>query len=90
MLNGYEQFLLRADIGEQHKLEIVARLGEVASPSVKHFLEGLIADGTWTKQPRLANALRETAKRIDARPARDRQPAPADALPGAAAGTGKP
>lgn len=90
MLGGYEQFLLRTDIDEQHKLEIVARLGEVASPTVKHFLEGLVADGAWSKQPRLATALRETAKRIDARPPRDRVKAPPGTLPGAAGVTGKP
>ena len=93
MLGGYEQFLLRADIDEQCKLTIIARLGEVASPTVKHFLEGLLADGIWSKQPRLATALRETAQRIDSRPAREREKAPSGAPPGpaggAAVGTGK-
>lgn len=68
MLMGYEQFLLRPDLDQAHKLDLIARLGEVASPTVKHFLEQLLASHDWSKQPRLRHALSETARRIDGRP----------------------
>jgi HEAT repeat protein len=64
MLDGYEQYLVRADIEEAIKLEMVAHLGEVASLTVKHFLERLTAAHDWSKQPRLQRALAETARRI--------------------------
>jgi hypothetical protein len=65
MLAGYEQFLLRDDISEPVKLELVAHLGEVASPPVRRFLEQMLAAKKWSKQPYLQRALLETAKRID-------------------------
>lgn len=68
MLSGYEQFLLRSDLGEATKLELCARLGEVASVPVKRFLEQLLATRDWSKQPRLRHALTETARRIAAHP----------------------
>jgi hypothetical protein len=64
MLAGYAEFLKRSDLAEATKLEIVARLGEVAGVVVKRFLEQLIADGVGKGQPTLDLALRETAKRI--------------------------
>jgi HEAT repeat protein len=67
MLGGYEQLLARAELGEDVKLDIIARLGEVAGVTVKRFLEHELADQDWSKQPRLLHALSETAKRIDER-----------------------
>lgn len=68
MLAAYEPLLLRSDLGDDEKLDVVARLGEVASPSVKMFLERLLSEHDWSARPRLAHALAETARRIDARP----------------------
>lgn len=68
MLPGYERLLARADLDEAVKLEIVARLGEVAVVTVKRFLERELAAGVAARSPRLAHALRETAKRIEERP----------------------
>jgi HEAT repeat protein len=64
MLAGYEQFLLRPDIDEATKVELVAHLGEVASLTVKRFLERLLAEQNWASRPRLLRALVETARRI--------------------------
>jgi hypothetical protein len=65
MLAGYEQFLARDELSEKTKLDIVAQLGEVASPSVKLFLERVLATGDFPPRGRLVHALRETAKRIE-------------------------
>ncbi len=65
MLAGYEQFLARAELGEADKLDIVARLGEVASPTVKHFLGRLLASTDWPPKSRLRHAVYETERRID-------------------------
>jgi HEAT repeat protein len=66
MLSGYGEFLRRRDLPEATKLEIVARLGEVAGVVVKGFLEQLVADGVGKGSGSFELALRETAKRIDA------------------------
>jgi HEAT repeat protein len=68
MLGGYEQLLLRADIDEATKLDIIARLGEVASLSVKRFLERMQVDPSFKAQPRVQRALTDTARRIDEHP----------------------
>jgi len=68
MLAGYEQLLVRADLDEGVKLDAIARLGEVAGPSVKRFLERMLVDRDFSKQPRVQSSLRDTAKRIDERP----------------------
>jgi HEAT repeat protein len=68
MLAGYEQLLLRTDIDEATKLDVIARLGEVASLSVKRFLERLQADHDWSRQLRVQRSLSDTARRIDDRP----------------------
>jgi HEAT repeat protein len=68
MLSGYERLLARSDLDEAVKLEIVARLGEVAGLAVKRFLEQQLGAGVAARAPRLAHALRETAKRIVERP----------------------
>lgn len=64
LLSGEEAFLRRADLDEAVKLDIVARLGEVAVPAVKTFLEGLLATLDLRDLPRLRSALAETAQRI--------------------------
>ena len=69
LLAGYEPLLLRADVDEAVKLDVVARLGEVASMSSKRFLERMRAEHDWTKQPNLLRALTETARRIEEKPA---------------------
>lgn len=68
VLGGYEQFLQRDELAEDVKLEIVARLGEVAGLTVKRFLERMLASKSAARQPRLLHALSATAKRIDDRP----------------------
>lgn len=68
MLGGYEQLLLRADIDEATKLDIVARLGEVASLSVKRFLERMQVDPSFKTQARVQRSLVDTARRIDEHP----------------------
>jgi hypothetical protein len=70
MLSGYERFLTRDDLSEDTRIEIVGRLGEVAGPTVKRFLERMLATSEWPRGSRLPHALRETAKRIDDRPGR--------------------
>lgn len=67
MLSGYEAFLRRDDIAERDKLEIVGRLGEVASARVKTFLQALVATTDWRRAPRVRQAVLDTAARIDAR-----------------------
>jgi len=80
MLAGYEQFLLRPDFDEATKLELVAHLGEVASLTVKRFLEQLLVAHPWARQLRLQRAIADTARRID--PAQGaRTPPPAAPAP---------
>jgi HEAT repeat protein len=68
MLGGYEQLLLRADIDEATKLDVIGRLGEVASLSVKRFLERLTTEHDWSAHPRVQRSLADTARRIDEHP----------------------
>ncbi|MDH5671674.1 MAG: hypothetical protein OEZ06_05955 [Myxococcales bacterium] len=68
MLSGYEQLLLRADLDEPLKLDIVARLGEVAGPSVKIFLERMARTLDFRGTRDLRHAVVQTARRIDDRP----------------------
>lgn len=78
MLEGYEQLLARDDIEETRKLAIIALLGEVASPTVKVFLQRTSTKIDAVKSPRVAQALRETAARIDTRDPKGAKPAAAD------------
>jgi HEAT repeat protein len=66
VLAGDEAFLGRTDIDENTKLDLVARLGEVAVPTVRSFLEAMLATLDLAAQPRLRAALGETARRIAA------------------------
>lgn len=73
MLPGYEQLLLRANVTEAQKLELIAHLGEVASPSVKNFLRQLRAHPALAGQTRVLLALAQTERLIAPLPPR---PAP--------------
>ncbi len=64
MLAGYEAFLRRMDLDEASKLDIVARLGEVAAPAVKRFLQALLSSSDWKREPRVRASIAETAQRI--------------------------
>lgn len=64
LLSGEEALLRRADLDETVKLDIVARLGEVAVPAVRSFLEGMLATLDLRELQRLRRALVETAQRI--------------------------
>lgn len=64
VLSADEAFLRRADLDERVKLDIVGRLGEVAVPAVKAFLEGMLATLDLRDLPRLRAALSDTARRI--------------------------
>lgn len=68
VLSGEEAFLRREDLDETVKLEIVGRLGEVAVPAVKAFLEGMLATLDLRRLPRLRVALADTARRIAVAP----------------------
>jgi hypothetical protein len=65
MLGAYEKLLLRADVSESTKLDVLARLGEVATPNVKLFLQGLMASHDWSKQLPVLRAMADTAARIE-------------------------
>jgi len=69
MLDGYRRFLERRDLSEQAQLDIVGRLGEVASRTVKTFLLSLLDRGDFRKRERLRFAIEQTAKRIADKPA---------------------
>jgi hypothetical protein len=64
MLGAYEKLLLRPDIPESTKLDVLARLGEVATLNVKLFLQGLMASHDWSKQLPVLRAMADTAARI--------------------------
>lgn len=67
-LDTYEALLKRDAISERAKLDVIARIGEIASPLAKQFLMRLIAERGFAKRPALQNAATETAKRIVAAP----------------------
>jgi hypothetical protein len=68
LLDAYEALLLRADIDVQTKLDIIARLGEVATPGVKRFFVALMSgEHDWSLQLPVLRALADTAARIDTR-----------------------
>jgi hypothetical protein len=66
MLGAYEKLLLRRDVPESTKLDVVGRLGEVATPNVKLFLQGLMAGHDWSKQLPVLRAMADTAASIAA------------------------
>ncbi|HKU37009.1 MAG TPA: hypothetical protein VJR89_02645 [Polyangiales bacterium] len=55
MLSGYQRYLQRPDIDEKAKLDVVARLEDVAGPAVLRFVSEL------SRQPKLSPAVRQAA-----------------------------
>lgn len=68
-LDAYDAALARHTLGEAAKLDVIARLGEIATPATKTFLSTLIAKNRFPLNSRLQRALIETEKQIVARPA---------------------
>jgi HEAT repeat protein len=64
MLAGYSVFLQRDDVDEEAQLDTVARLGELASPEVKRFLQALLVTARFHERERLREAVATTAQRI--------------------------
>jgi hypothetical protein len=68
-LDAYDAALARNTLSEAAKLEVIARLGEIATPATKTFLSTLIAKARFPLNSPLQRALIETEKRIVPRPA---------------------
>jgi hypothetical protein len=69
-LDAYDAVLARGSISEAAKLDVLARLGEIATPATKAFLTGLIAARRFPANSAVQRALIETEKRIAAPPAK--------------------
>jgi hypothetical protein len=67
-LEAYDAALARNTLSEAAKLDILARLGEIATPATKTYLSTLIAKGRFPLNSPLQRALIETEKRIVPRP----------------------
>jgi hypothetical protein len=63
-LDAYDAALARSTLSEAAKLDVLARLGEIATPATKTFLKTLIAKGRFPLGSPLQRALIETEKRI--------------------------
>ncbi len=82
MLSGYNEFLRRSDIPVEAKTDIVAKLGEVAGPMVKRFLQDYLATFAERDHSALRRAVEETARRIPDGPGTgSRLPAASGAAP---------
>jgi hypothetical protein len=55
MLTGYERYLLRPDLNEKVKLDVIARLEDVSGPAVLRFMSAL------ARRPQLPAAVRQAA-----------------------------
>lgn len=64
MLDGYGQYLERADIPENVKLEIVAGLEQVSGATVKAFLNARVQNPAKNTTPKLQQAMLTSAGRI--------------------------
>lgn len=64
MLEGYGQYLERADISESVKLEIVASLEQVSGATVKAFLNARVQNPAKNTTPKLQQAMLTSAGRI--------------------------
>lgn len=64
MLSGYNEFLRRDDIPAQVKTDIVARLGEVAGPMVKRFLQDYLNTFSERDRSALRRQVEQTVSRI--------------------------
>lgn len=77
MLAGYEHYLRRTDIGDDAKIDVVNRLGEIAGPQVREFLRSYLATFTERDRGRLRQTVFEVLSRIPADGAGSAIPAPA-------------
>ena len=68
-LDAYGAALARKTLSDAAKLDLLARLGEIATPATKAFLAGLIAERRFAADSALQRALIETEKRIVQKPA---------------------
>lgn len=64
MLKGYWAFLARRELPEDAKLAIVARLQEVATPTVRRFFQRIYVAVNWRRQPRVKRAIEQAIARI--------------------------
>lgn len=67
-LDACDAALARKGLSETAKLEVIARIGEIATPATKAFLAGLIAQRRFPMTSRIQRALVETEKRIEVNP----------------------
>ena len=67
MLSGYERYLQRSDLSEESKLDIVARLEDVAGPAVLRFLSAVAG------RPQLPAAVKQAASAAALRVAKAEQ-----------------
>jgi hypothetical protein len=70
VVDAYDALLARASISEAAKLDVIARLGEIASEGAKAFLRRLIDEKRFAKNSRLERAAIDTEKRIAPPPPR--------------------
>lgn len=91
MLTGYERYVLRPDLNEKSKLDIIAKLEDVSGPAVLQWLSSL------ARRPQLPAAVREAAAASTLRVgkaqgagAKPANVAPTSAAPAAAPAGGKP
>jgi hypothetical protein len=68
-LDAYDAALARKTLSEAAKLDVIARLGEIATPATKTFLASVIAARRFAPTSRLQRALIDTEKRIELKPA---------------------
>jgi HEAT repeat protein len=68
MLEGYGQYLDRADIPESAKLQIIAALEEVSGATVKAFLNARVQNPSKNTTPKVQQALQTSAGRVVAEP----------------------
>lgn len=64
MLSGYDQYLRRSDIGEETKIGIVTRLGEVSGRQVREFLSSYLGTFGARDRSRLRQTVTDTLARI--------------------------
>jgi hypothetical protein len=64
VIDAYDALLARPSISEATKLDLIARLGELASEGAKAYLARLIAEKRFPKNSRLERATVDTHKRI--------------------------
>ena len=71
MLAGYARYLRRKDLNERAKLDVIARLEDVAGPAILQFMSGMSRD------PQVPAAVRQAATTSTLRLAKAREQAPA-------------